>query len=170
MFTQWRVHPSLPHYEVSYWGAVRRATNSKTRKKGHIVKGNLHPKGYIRYKLVDTNGNKIQRGAHQLVLETFCGPAPSAKHQGAHNNGKPYNNFHMNLRWATDAENKADVVIHGTQKGTCNGRAKLTEDLVRQLRKEYIPHYGAIALLARKYDIGWTAIKEALTGNHWGHV
>ncbi len=55
---------------------------------------------------------------HRIICEQINGPAPSPKHEVAHNCG----NGHLgccapnHLRWATRVENRADIKIHGPSK------------------------------------------------------
>lgn len=61
------------------------------------------------------DGRSYRRYVHRLVLEAFAGPPPTPDHQAAHNDGNPSNNRLDNLRWATPAENAADIDRHGTR-------------------------------------------------------
>jgi len=72
---------------------------------------------------------------HQLVLETFVGPAPPG-HEGAHWDGVRTNNRTSNLRWATRKENDADKERHGTRaRHERHGMAKLNKQLVSRIRE-----------------------------------
>jgi len=73
-------------------------------------------------------------------------------------------------------------VIEGTQKqnmddmaarnrkavGTAVPSAKLTEELVRQIRAEYMPR--STAVLAKKYGVDRKNIRLIVTGRAWKHV
>lgn len=171
----------LSVYEVSEFGEVRRTVNGKTRSKEKRPKGIIKD-GYHCYKLMHDDGSKFNIGTHHLVLLLFVGPRPSPQHQGAHNNGKSWDNHYKNLRWATNKQNHADRVAHGTDpKGSRNGRAILTEDKVIQLRAAFAREHPKAKLkygqvknlyqqLERQYGVKGTAIRDAVTGHHWGHV
>ncbi len=73
-----------------------------------------------------TNGvgyGQIRQGykklsVHRIICDAVNGPAPSEKHEVAHNCG----NGHLgccapnHLRWATRIENRADIKIHGPSR------------------------------------------------------
>ena len=54
--------------------------------------------------------------AHRVMCELAHGPAPSPKHEAAHNcgNGRGSCVHPGHLRWATHKENEADKLAHGT--------------------------------------------------------
>lgn len=170
----WRRCIRFPDYEISERGAVRRAVPSRTRKAGHRLTASPDRGGYLRYHL-SKDGRKFLVYAHVLVLEAFVGPKPSPKHEGAHNDGKPWHNHYKNLRWDTRRGNHADLQYHGTAvKGSRNGRAKLTEGQVVQLRKEYAMlgkgRWGVAAGLQVKYGISRSTLRDIVSRAHWGHV
>jgi hypothetical protein len=149
----WDVHPNYPDYEISEYGDIRRIVPAKTRiKSGYILKGRILRSGYKQVKLVDKSGEKYELRANRLVAETFIGPAPSLKHQAAHNDGNKLNNHYRNLRWATAKENCADREIHGTQKrGEQHHQCKFSFDVISAIRSEFKGKRGDVAALARKY-------------------
>jgi len=60
-------------------------------------------------------------------------------------------------------------------RGSCNAQAKLDEDAVRQMRKEYgrtLPDGTRITIrwLAAKWRVGKSTVHEAVTGRKWSHV
>ncbi len=75
------------------------------------------------------------------------------------------------LRWATHAENMADTALDGTQEGgrparafgERNGRAKLTAEQVRSIRKDA---RGAAAVAAEHGVSRWT-INEIRARRRW---
>lgn len=77
------------------------------------------------------------RIASRYVCELVKGPPPTPDHEAAHSCG----NGHLSciapdhLSWKTSKENKADMIIHGTRnRGERNGRSKLTEQQVHEIR------------------------------------
>lgn len=108
--------------------------------------------------------------AHQLTLLTFVGPCPVGM-ECRHKDGNPGNNCISNLQWGTPKQNSDDKKRHGTMcRGTSNGNARLTEDIVRQVRKL------AASKTMRQVDIGkrFGLLQSAVSAIHrrqaWGHV
>jgi hypothetical protein len=135
---EWRVCPNWPEYEVSERGDIRRIV-MRFGKIG-LRKPYVGSNGRL---LIVMRHHGLRRACHisRLVLEAFVGPSPSDTHQGAHNDGDPFNNHWKNLRWATPSENQMDRVAHGTSnRGERFGRARLTEEQVREIR--YARHIG----------------------------
>jgi hypothetical protein len=173
---EWRACPGFPDYEVSECGDVRRASGSRTRRRGWRLRGFIDSDGYIRYALLDAAKVKRVAIAHRLVAEAFIGPPPSPSHEAAHNNGSRISNHYSNLRWATRKENDADTVVHGTARvGAANGNAKLTEDDVRSIRAEYRAiknreREGRVSDLAKAYGIHHATLIHIATGKSWAHL
>lgn len=72
----------------------------------------------------------------RLACEDANGPAPTPDHEAAHGCGKG----HLacvtkgHLRWATHAENMADMIAHGTQvRGEQVRNSKITEATAREI-------------------------------------
>jgi hypothetical protein len=173
---QWRGCIGFADYEVSECGDVRRATASKTRRKGWRLRGFIDGDGYIRYALIDSQDVKQPARAHRLVAEAFLGPPPSALHEVAHNNGSRVWNHVSNLRWATRQENQDDTIVHGTTQAGCqNGNSKLSDQDVRDIRKIYSEiknrqRRGKISDVARSYGIHHATLINIAVGRTWTHI
>ena len=75
------------------------------------------------------------------------------------------NPFHLVV--GTHAENVADRVAKGRSAiGGRNGRAKLNEDMIREIRNDNRPP----AQIARHYNVDRTTIVHIKTGRTWKHV
>ncbi len=99
----------------------------------------LKPELVNRYLRVVLSHNKktCKKTIHRLILEVFVGPCPLGM-QACHNNGNPTDNKLNNLRWDTPKNNHKDRIKHGTSsRGVQNGRAKLTEKQVIEIRRLY---------------------------------
>ena len=87
----------------------------------------------------------------------------------------------------TNDENMADMVAKGRspkgarnasriaggtyQQGEKNGRAKLTPDQVREIRRRGTPHYrGLHQQLAREYGVNAMTIRNIINGKLWKHM
>lgn len=106
----WKTIPSLPEYEASDWGRVRRKPHLKPRKGGGLyrvagkpTKGVLRPSsGGPRYSIRCSGRNyKVAR----LVCEAFHGPPPPGKPNCLHRDEDAQNNRPGNLKWGTQREN-----------------------------------------------------------------
>lgn len=85
--------------------------------------------------LADNGANRRLLKVHRLVLLAFVGQPPQGKSQVCHKNNIASDNSLSNLRWGSRLDNGADQRIHGSQRGSRNGRAKLTERDVAEIRK-----------------------------------
>lgn len=75
------------------------------------------------------------------------------------------------LRLGTQAENVADAVRKGRhQRGSRNGKAKLTEAEVYEIRRLYLEGGQTYAGLARMYGVSPDQIKAINQGTAWPHV
>lgn len=54
------------------------------------------------------------------------------------------------------------------RRGTANGRSKLTEAAVLDIRRRYRPGNGIE--LAREYGVGKATVSRVVNRKHWGHV
>lgn len=107
--------------------------------------------------------------AHRRMCEAVCGPAPSPVHQAAHNCGKGHlgcvNPSHV--RWATIAENSADMQVHGTiLAGERNGHSKLTNHQITAIRADVRSH----TKLSRVYSVHRTTIARIRMRELWAHI
>jgi hypothetical protein len=173
---QWRVCPRFPTYEVSEYGDLRLVAARPTRRLNTRFHGFIDADGYLRYSVRDTEGIKRAIAAHVLVAEAFLGPAPSDKHEVAHGNGSRVGCHYSVLRWALQIENHDDRILHGTEsRGENNGRAKITEDDVRYIRREYRRVKaervaGGLVALERRFNLHRSTLIDIAKGISWNHV
>jgi hypothetical protein len=103
-----RAIPSLPEYEASSWGRVRRIYNlSPMPHGGYRLNG-----GVARYGSIDRKTGRVLivfRGkgyvVARLICEAFHGPKPFPKAVVMHRDDNPANNRADNLRYGTQKEN-----------------------------------------------------------------
>lgn len=112
-------------YEVSDLGRVRRVPHTAVDRRGYrltwgplILKPKLR-RGYLRVAL-PTRWGRVNRCIHILVLEAFVGQRPPGM-EARHLNGDRSDSRLVNLTWGTHAENYADKVRHGTDRGWKRG-------------------------------------------------
>ena len=157
-------------YEVSNYGRVWTLAKTGRAARKHLLSPQQNTKGYCRITL-RKNGVAQSSVVHRLVLLAFVGPCPSLYHECNHKNGIKWDNRLRNLEWVTRKENNAHAVRNGYWKpwrGEAHGRAKLTDDDVRYLRRVW----GTKRLcdLAKEFQMSSTAIQRAATGYTWKHV
>lgn len=91
-------------YDVSSEGRVRRGSGTERcgtpTKSGHVLIS------------LSQHGRTYQTYMHRLVAEAFI-PNPEGHPLVRHWDDDPSNNTVENLRWGTDADNKADAVRNG---------------------------------------------------------
>lgn len=166
---EWRVIPQFEDYLVSNLGRIRRATTVQGTRAGKILRPLRQPDGHL-YQYVQRNKQRHFIFVHSAVLLAFVGPKPTPKHEAANWDGVPANNELNNLRWATRAENAADMVRHGASaKGSNHGRAKITEAdvlLIRQMRKAG----RTIQYISDQFEIGRTTVAHICNFDTWRHL
>jgi hypothetical protein len=103
---------------------------------------------------------------HIEVLVAFIGPRPDGL-LAAHYDGNRQNNIPSNLRWATHKGNSDDRSRHGTNlHGEKHPDAKLTEDLVREIRTSSLTGEE----WAQRLRVRRCTINKARVGTTWKHV
>lgn len=153
-----------PDYIISSDGQIG------SRKSGglKILKNQRDDNGYLRTTLY-IDGVRIRRLTHQLVAEAFIGPRPTPGHQVNHKNGIKDDNRDTNLEWATASENQLHsyaVLGNSAPRGESSGRAKLTEDTVRQIRSRLAVGESQ-RKIARDYGVSQPAVSLILNRKNW---
>lgn len=101
--------------------------------------------------------------AHHIMCLLIHGPAPSTRHEAAHNCGKGHLGcvHPKHVEWKTPAENRADTIRHGTNPKKVTRR--LTIDLVEEIRAS-----GRSCVdLAKQYRVSIAAIFKIRRGETW---
>lgn len=115
------------------------------------------------------NGKVYRPFVHRLILEAFVGPCPPGM-EARHLDDNKANNRLENLCWGTPSENYADRVANGIgNQGARNGRARLTDDHVREIRRLYSNGHGS-GELSRKFGVSSGAIWRIAQRKAWRHV
>lgn len=174
---EWRVCDRFPEYEISEWGDLRRIVAAPHRSVGDRPRGYIDADGYLRYAFKLPDGSKANATAYRLVAEAFIGPAPTEAHEVAHRNGSRACAHYSELRWATRAENHADMLVHGTAPsvGERNPKAKITERDVIEIRREYRAiknSRGArkVTELEARYGLHRATVISIARGKSWQHI
>jgi hypothetical protein len=151
----WRAIPGFAAYEAHNMGYVRRCGSAWA----------LTPRprnGYLRVALVDDSGRRRWRPVHTLVLETFAGPRPSPRHEGAHRDGDKGNNALTNLRWKTPRQNARDKRAHGTASKPGVKRTELTPEQVEAIRQR--AEREAYSAIARDFGLHRHSVSRIARG------
>ena len=77
--------------------------------------------------------------------------------------------YKLNCRWATfiiQANNRRKSDKHGIN----NGRSKLTENEVIEIRNKYTGNWGQITSLSNEYNISKTVINDIVKNRLWVHI
>jgi len=172
---EYRTIPNYPGYQVgsdgSVWSSWRSCGSGKPWApvgKWKKLKPWVDEDGYHSFRLKNSKGYWAVR-CHRLVLMMFIGGCPKGM-VAAHNDGNPANNCVDNLRWDTQAGNVADKVLHGTaQRGERHGMAKLTIELVLQIRRRRSGG-ESYASLASTFGVSQHTIEAIVTRRLWRHV
>lgn len=160
--------PGWPRYRVSSDGVV---WTNKLKAYGGWRPLVARPasNGYPRVSLSHLNA-KRDFHVHELVLLAFVGPRPEPGHVCRHINGDPTDNRLSNLSWGTCAENEADKEAHGRRPhGSRVFGAKLTDELVREIRQRYATGEPQSSLL-ETFAISRPTLIRLLRGKTWAHV
>ena len=168
----WKIIPSYPYYSASSLGKIKRNAGTPRCPKDRVLKPLNNPRGYFVVGLLRPETKQRPLMIHRLVLEAFCGEAPSDKHQGNHLNGNKTDNRIENLEWVTHAENiqhAYDTGLHGRYIGENASSAKLTNEqaidiLNRIANKEYRKD---IAIL---YGISNKTIDTLVSGKSYAYL
>ena len=133
--------------------------------------------GYVVIKLMYVDhitGRKknLIRLVHRLVALGFI-PNPDNLPEVNHKDGHKENNSAENLEWCTRQYNVQHAwntgLCDGHFVGTNNGRHRLDEDGVRQVRAM---HKAGItrSQIAKYFGLGWTTVDHVIKGHTWTHV
>jgi hypothetical protein len=125
--------------------------------------------GYGRLTLpLSIGGEKKVVSAHRLAYKIKYGEWPMPNGMHSCDNRACFNPLHISPGTAKD--NNADMVAKGRQaRGEGAGLSKLTDELVTQIRQEYV---GGLSVkqLARKYGISSSGMMSVIDGTTWKHV
>lgn len=164
--------PGLSRYQIGDDGSVW--TNRNCR--GNLcewkrISGTITKAGYVRTMLsTDENGMRMFM-VHCLILEAFISPRPSGM-ECCHRDDIKTNNVLSNLRWDTAKENQQDRVRNGLKTshlGILNGRATVTEEIVRQVRQR-IAEGVAGARVRDEFNLTENTFQKIKHRVTWKHI
>ncbi|HHB2481296.1 TPA: NUMOD4 domain-containing protein [Bacillus cereus] len=164
-------------YEISNTGSVKsleRIRSNGTRFKEFIKKQSTEKMGYNTVTMTDKDGKKRTLKVHRLVAEAFI-PMVDGKDIVNHKNGNKTDNVVENLEWCTQLENinharKTGLTPKIINVGNRHAKTKLTEDIVREIRKLYPSGQSDVKQLAEKYGVSNRTILKVIKGESWKDV
>jgi predicted XRE-type DNA-binding protein len=166
----YRLVKGCPDYKVSSDGKV---WSKRKFKHWTELKSKPNHDGYLRVSVFDSRGRRRAGFIHVLVLEAFVGKCPEGM-ECRHLNGVHADNRLENLRWGTHLKNMADQKRHGTHKikakGEANGYAKLTERLVKKIRKWYASGDYTQQAIADLLKVHQAQVSKIVLRKLWSHV
>jgi hypothetical protein len=156
--------------------------NWRNTGKQAILRPAKDKKGYLRVGLV-INGKLCTKKIHRLIAEAFI-PNPEKKPQVNHINCIKSDNRVENLEWVTPKENTEHAIKNNLfcfidsvksvnkiiKKGELNGNSKLTASDVLQIRKLYKPRLFTLEMLAKKFNVKRSCVKDVVLKKSWKHL
>lgn len=122
---------------------------------------------YDGYTLVDQTGKLRAVYRHRLVAELIYGPCPDGT-ECCHNDDDKGNCDFTNIRWDTHLANVQDKVRLGTSpKGERNPMAKLTRELVEQMRDYRRRSAAPYKEIAKIFNVSTMTAYRAIVGQSW---
>lgn len=168
--TEWRPAATrCGRFEVSIDGRVR---NRHNQRELSLTLLNGYP-GFATRKT--RKGKAYAYKVHHLVIKAFIGPRPTPRHVVNHKDGVKTNNHANNLEWVTYSENTRHAFRLGLQvptRGEERTNAKLSDEIVRYIRRVYTPYhpkFGARAL-GRRLGVSHERVSRVASGQVWAHV
>jgi hypothetical protein len=162
-------------YEISSFGRVKslkrmvKNRHFETRVNEKILKPGFT--GHYYQVHLCKNGKCPLHEVARLVADAFISN-PENKPQVNHISGFKLDNNFENLEWSTVSENCFHAYKIGLQTavGENNGKAKLTEEKVREIRKLYSEKEITQKDLANKYNVTRGAIGFIVRNERWGYL
>lgn len=165
---EYRIVPEFPAYAVGDDGSVWSRQNNRW---GYGDWKRMSPTKIHGYPTVYLSGNGRTKRVlvHRIVLETFIGPCPDGMECRHFPDNDRSNNNLNNIQWGTRLENRRDRIAQGTEQyGERNHRAKLTREVVVEIREKYAAGGVRQIDLAKEYGVSKRAVGMIVNGKRWG--
>ena len=155
-------------YQVSDLGHIR--SFQPRWKLPRDLKLRKMPNGYLRVSLYRDQRRRFMP-VHQAVLLAFEGSRPEGT-ETRHLNGDRQDNRRINLRYGTPSANALDRIQHGTHvdnRGAHHGLAKLTEQIVTEIRERCAA--GELQrVVGADFGIGQQTVSGIVLRRRWKHL
>ncbi|MCX4578154.1 HNH endonuclease [Streptomyces sp. NBC_01571] len=153
--------------EASFWAKV-----NKTETCWLWTRGQFGNSGYGSFSIRTPEGTKSVR-THRYSYEMVNGPIPDGLHV-LHRCDTPLCVRPDHLFLGTPLDNARDKVVKGrlrvgNVKGESHGKAKLTDDAVRDIRARAGVR-GSQAALAREYGVSPQVVNDIIKRRRWAHI
>jgi hypothetical protein len=160
-------------YEISDKGQIKRIIGGRGTRSGKLLRPIMMPNGYACVRL-RYNKKTLRTFIHSLVLSAFIGQRP-LKYEINHKDGVRSNNHLNNLEYCTSSENKfhAYRILKRAVvscKGISNGRAKLSESDVVNIRLLYKSGKYSQQSLAEQFGVSQILISLVVRRKAWPHI
>lgn len=152
---EWRPVVGFPAYEVSSEGRVRSYNG--------VLSLGERDNGYLQVRL---HGKTFR--VNRLICEAFNGPPPFPGAVARHDPDPDRTNNHAdNLKWGSNQDNSDDMVVAGRiPSGENHSRARLTWEIVREIRRRYIAGESQYQLAAA-FGIHHTYCSKIVNHKNW---
>lgn len=169
----WKKIKNFSRYEASNLGRLR-SLNYKNSKRTQVLKPAKSNDGYLKTVLQADNGKSYSWTVQKWVTLAFYGEREVGQEIDHINSNKEDNNI-INLEYVSRSENikrayKNKLII--PKRGSLNGMAKITEDIVNEIRNYAIlckslgiRYYGRNEV-AKAYNISSSYVKEIVNGRN----
>lgn len=157
---RWLPIPGFENYQISSLGRIKRGKM--------VSRGYPNHQGYL-CKILFKEGKLFSVKMHRLVLLAFVGPS---KLHANHKNGIKSDNRIENLEYLTRTENMRHaykLALVPSLKGVKNGRSKLTEAQVKEIRrlaKAGLSHQK----IASKFSLSRNNVQRIASRKLWKHI
>jgi len=152
---EWRDVDGWP-YSVNSDGFIM------SNKTGKVLEGYVNKHSPYLQVCLCGGGCQATFNVHNIVAQAFLGQRPPGTVIN-HINGDKLDNRAENLEYVTFLQNCDPV------RGSKHVRAKLTEELVTEIRQRYVDG-ESVKLMAEEYGVGQATLHDAATGKTWRHV
>jgi len=157
-------------YDVSDWGNVCRIAGGMGARAGRILKPVVRKDGRLQVTL-SLCRKQTRFLVSRLVADAFLPTKCPTDTVVRHLNDDPSDNRAVNLARGTYADNAADAIRNEKMaSGIDNGRAKLTENQVREIRLLYATGKFSQQELALRFGVSQRTISSVVGRRIWKHV